>query len=151
MPSEPPEFGGPAEPQRTFRRMGPNDVLPRLLRLHGTVARTAPNENVALTGADAVALTEAYNSIRKSAHGLCEALGIPGQEFDTEFPELEMPTDAFGSTTPRALLRGAGNAATAAVRLRSLRGYLDGLVIMTALTSDLTPEQIKLVQQVVTS
>jgi hypothetical protein len=97
----------------------------------------------------ATGLTEAYDSVRESARQLAIGLGVPSEEFDAELPTLEAP-EPTGAPTPRSMLRRASQAASAAARLNLLTGYLEGLIEMTLLTEDLSPDQIARVRSALT-
>ena len=128
--------------------MRPDDPLPRLLRLHGMVARAAPGDRTQLDYSHAEGLTETYVALRDATRALVADLRIDVEEFDRELEPLE-PARPIGHPNPRGIAEASTRAATAATRLRALRGYIEGLITMTALTEDLSPEQIELVRTTV--
>lgn len=128
--------------------MDATDPLPQLLRLHGSVTRVAPNAGATLTAADAAGLADAYASTRASARRLALALGVDAEQFDEEISDLT-PLQHANMRGPRAQLEQAQHAASAASRLRLLRGYLEGLLAMSVLTEDLSAEQAAAIERAI--
>lgn len=126
--------------------MGPNDLLPRLLRLHGALARVAPNGSEH-DSSDGDGLTEAYRTLRESARGLVEDMGIPAGDFDREMPQLEHLPEMGRYSRPEAVFGRAHQAATALTRLRTLRGYVEGLLSERVVADDLTPDQVATIER----
>lgn len=121
--------------------MNPNDPLPRLLRLRGMVARSVPSDGAKLTFEDAAGLADAYIRLREPVRTFAIGLGIEGTEFDAELPELDRPGDPY--TRPELLMKLASEAKHAAVRLRSLAGYVEGLIEAVVLEEQITMEQVQ--------
>lgn len=128
--------------------MDATDPLPQLLRLHGSVTRVVPADSVKLTSANAAGLADAYTSTRASARRLAIALGVDADEFDQEIADLP-PSRLANIRGPRAQMELAEHAASAASRLRLLRGYLEGLLAMSVLTEDLTAEQAAAIERAI--
>jgi hypothetical protein len=126
--------------------MRATDPLPQLLRLHGSVTRVAPSPGTKLTASDAAGLAEAYSSMRVSARRLAIELGVDAEAFDQELPELGGAPFTNGPGM-RAQLALAEHAASAATRLRQLRGYLEGLLAMSVLTEDLSAGQAAAIER----
>lgn len=128
--------------------MHPRDPLPRLLRLHGMLARAAPEDGATLDYSFAEGLTESYSSLRTSALALVADLQMDTQEFEVECPTLAAVAP-MGHPDPISITEYKVRAVKAAIRLRALRGYVEGLITMTVLTEDLSPSQVELVRTVV--
>ena len=116
-----------------------NQPLPRLMRLRGMVARTVPPDDATITGADQ-GLIETYNRLRGAVRELAVSLSIDGQEFDRELPVLPPVSVAFG---PMNVIESAKDPKTAAATLRSLAGYVEGLIEAVVLEEQITMEQIE--------
>src|SRR4051794_11360984 len=116
-----------------------NDPLPRLLRLRGMIARSVPPDETQLTTTDAPGLTDAYNRLRLAACETAAQLGLDPDEFDRDLPALREPPDPrmTGMITQRAI---TASAKTAATSLRSLAGYVEGLIEAVVLEQQLTME-----------
>lgn len=125
-----------------------SDPLPRLIRLHGSVARASPKGGILFSHAEG--LSETYMGFRTSARELFTELGGAEDEFDAQLPPLEpAPGGGVGAGGPAAMLGRMEYAQTAATRLKTLQGYLEGLLTTTMLTEDLTADQVESVQRAV--
>jgi hypothetical protein len=105
------------------------------------VARGVPSEKSKLSPQDAVALAETYIRLREPVRALAVELGIAGGEFDAVLPEHEKPRQPY--TNPRVLLELGSEASRAAALLRSLAGYVEGLIEAVVLDERITMDQVK--------
>lgn len=120
--------------------MNPNEPLPRLLRLRGMVARSVPADGAKLSYQDAAGLADAYIRLREPVRKFAIDLGVDQTEFDAELPELDRPREPH--TSPDLLMKLGSEASHAASRLRSLAGYVEGLIEAVVLDERITMEQI---------
>lgn len=114
------------------------------------VTNAAPDDKAKLEYSDAEGLTDAYETLRGTSKNLVDDLKMSTEEFDSQFQPLE-EVQAAGTGNPRQILKLTTQASTAATRLRTLRGYISGLIMMTTLTEDLKPEQVELISGVVSN
>jgi hypothetical protein len=121
--------------------MNPNDPLPRLLRLRGMVARSVPGDATELTYKDAGALADAYIRLREPVRKFAVDLGVDATEFDAELPQLAMPRDPIATRT--VMLKLGSDASRAAALLRSLAGYVEGLIEAVVLEEKITTAQVE--------
>jgi hypothetical protein len=105
------------------------------------VGRSVPPEGATLTGSEADGLADAYSRLREASRELASTLGIDAREFDSELPPYEPA--AAGMMGPRALLERASQASHAATLLRSLAGYLEGLIEAVVLDQQISMEQVR--------
>jgi hypothetical protein len=122
-----------------------DEPLPRLLRLRGMVARSVPEEDVKAT--DAYGLTESYLRLRASARSVATDLGISGEGFDAELPEIASVPPESSLQGPRDLIDTRHNETTkashAASLLKQLAGYVEGLIEAVVLDQRLDMEQVR--------
>lgn len=130
------------------RVMHPNDPLPRLLRLRSMVTHAAPSDKVKPEYSDAKGLTDAYETLRNDCRELVAELQMSTEEFDSKFQALDA-VEGVGIGSPHQMLGLVTQASTAATQLRTLQGYIEGLITMTIVTEDLKPEQIELISRLV--
>lgn len=116
-----------------------NDPLPRLLRLHAMVVRITPGDDVTLSGPEAEGLAEAYIRLRDIAHKLAVDLEVDS-DFDAELPAHQLPRIGPG---PRGVLEMGVAANKAATLLKSLVGWVEGMVQAVALDQRITVEQLQ--------
>jgi hypothetical protein len=108
------------------------------MRLRGMVARSVPADGETVTGAD-LGLIDTYNRMRLSVRDVADAAGIHLGEFDQELPSLPPARAAFG---PHNLVQSSQDARTAASALRSLAGYIEGLIEAVVLGKQIPLDQV---------
>lgn len=121
--------------------MNPNDPLPRLLRLRGMVSRSVPGDGAKIGYQDAAGLADAYIRLREPVRALATEMGVAGEEFDAELPPHQLPSAP--RTDPSLLMQLGSEAARAAALLRSLAGYVEGLIEAVVLDQRLSMEQVQ--------
>jgi hypothetical protein len=106
------------------------------------VARSVPPDGADVGSADAPGLTDGFNRLRDSVCEIAAQLGIEPEEFDRELPALPPAADprTTGMATQRAMIAAAKTAATS---LRSLAGYVEGLIEAVVLDQNITMEQVQ--------
>lgn len=102
-------------------------------------ARSIPADEASITGADR-GLVDAYNRLRDAVRDVATDLNISEGEFDRELPSLPRASGVGG---PRGMIEGAREAKTAATSLRSLAGYVEGLIEAVVLEQQITMEQVQ--------
>jgi hypothetical protein len=118
-----------------------NEPLPRLMRLRGMVARSVPPDDAKITHSDAAGLADAYIRLRESVRSVAVDLGADNDEFASVLPPLEPPRTP--SPAASVLLKVASEASRAANLLRSLAGYVEGLIEAVVLEQQITMEQVQ--------
>jgi hypothetical protein len=104
------------------------------------VARSIPHEGSSITGAD-LGLIDAYNRLREAVCDVATDLQIDATEFERELPPL--PPSLHSGGGPEHMMYGTQDAKTAATALRSLAGYVEGLIEAVVLDQQISMEQVK--------
>lgn len=125
-----------------FGHVDLNAPLPKVLRLRGMVARAVPADTVTLTNTDAQGLTDGYNRLRNSVRSFAIELDLDAAEFDQEFPPLD-PVGLPYNVGMGEMQIGTSRAKTAATLLRSLAGYVEGLIEAVVLDQEISMQQIE--------
>ncbi len=118
-----------------------NEPLPRLMRLRGMVARSIPADDAKLTYSDAGGLADAYIRLREPVRALAVDLGAAEAEFDAEVPPRQAPPKPYPG--PSVMLQLESEATHAATLLRSLAGYVEGMIEAVVLDQQITMEQVQ--------
>lgn len=111
------------------------------MRLRGMVARSVPGPETKVTYQDAAGLANAYIRLRESVRAVATELGVDGAEFEAELPYGKTPRAPY--TDPRVMLELASEASQAAALLRSLAGYVEGLIEAVVLDQQISMEQVQ--------
>lgn len=103
-------------------------------------AAPAPGANVDQFNADG--LVNGYNSLREAVAKISADLGVSTEEFDAQFTPLAPMQGGFGRG-PQAHIDGMNIANTAALQMRKLVGYVEGLIEAVVLDQQISMEQVK--------
>jgi hypothetical protein len=106
------------------------------------VARAVPPEDARLTNTDELGLTDGYNRMRNSVRTFIAELNLDAGEFDQEFPPL-MAAQAPHRIGMPDIQMGTSRAKNAATLLRSLAGYVEGLIEAVVLDQEISLQQIE--------
>jgi hypothetical protein len=123
--------------------MDPSEALPRLLQLRGMVARAAPPDAADLQAQDAYGLIESYNRLRQAVRDFAVKSGATEEEFDRDFPRIDSVSEAFPAPAPRILMDYGSKARNAAVAIRQLAGYVEGMIEALVIEQQLDRAQIE--------
>jgi hypothetical protein len=127
--------------------MDPQDPLPRLLRLRRMVVRALPEDSGKVGAADTYGLTESYNRLRDAVRSLNADTGGSDHIFDAELPPIPEVSAQYPAGGPRVTQEWASKGRHAAVMLRQLAGWVEGMVESTVIDQKLSQEQIKAAQE----
>jgi hypothetical protein len=108
-----------------------SDPLPRLLRLRGAIERSTEAPET-ITAFSMAGLKDSYIRLRPQVRDVAVALGVEAEEFDAIFP------DEVTSSQRNDL----SFAKSAAALLRTLDGFLDGLIEAAAIDEEVSPAQL---------
>jgi hypothetical protein len=106
------------------------------------VVRVAPDADADTDRFDAEGLISAYTSLRDAVGQLSQDLGVSAGEFEAQFAPVPART-AGAVQGPRADDETTRTANTAALLLRKLGGYIEGLVEAVVLDQQISTEQVR--------
>jgi hypothetical protein len=87
-------------------------------------------------------LVSSYNSLRDAAAKISQDLGLASDEFEAQFAPMSPSGGGFASG-PQAHIDAMTSANTAAVQLRTLGGYVEGLIEAVVLDQQISMEQVQ--------
>ncbi|HEX8205595.1 MAG TPA: hypothetical protein VF587_06005 [Solirubrobacteraceae bacterium] len=120
-----------------------NEPLPRLLRLRGMVAQAAPSPDANVDQFSAEGLVGGYNSLRDAVAQASAELGVSADEFPAQFARLDAMENVRLGHGPRAHIDAMNAAKTAALQLRKLVGYIEGLIEAVVLDQQISMEHVQ--------
>jgi hypothetical protein len=114
------------------------------MRLRGMVAHAAPSAGAKVDQFAAEGLVSGYNSLRDAVERVSQDLGVSADEFAAQFASLpEIAASVGFGQLPQAHMDAMSAANTAALQLRKLVGYIEGLIEAVVLEQQISMEQVQ--------
>lgn len=106
------------------------------------VAQAAPGTDANVDQFSAEGLVNGYNRLRGAVAQLSQDLGVSADEFAAQFAPLPEVEAGMGRG-PQAHIQAMSAANTAALQLRKLGGFIEGLIEAVVLDEQISMEQVQ--------